>query len=184
MNGRKSHAPVLIFTYGNPSRGDDALGPAMYDLLEKYKHETSKLDGVDLLTDYQLQIEHAVDLEHRELVIFVDACVSSPGPFGFHELQAERDESYTTHAMSPAAVLDVFRQINHCDPPLAYLLKIRGYEFELGQDISEQAKENLQQAFEFITNTISNDTGWHYSLSRYFTEIETDGNGSRNRAVF
>jgi len=189
MNDRKSHAPVLIFTYGNPSRGDDALGPAMYDLLEKYKRESgkpenNKLCGVDLLTDYQLQIEHAVDLEHRQSVIFVDACVSSARPYDFHEIRAERDESYTTHAMSPASVLDVFRQINHCDPPVAYLLTIRGYEFELGQGISEQARVNLQQAFDFIINTISNDAGWHYALSRYFTENETDGNGSRIRAVF
>ena len=177
MNDRESHAPVLIFTYGNPSRGDDALGPAMYDLLEKYKRETSKLDGVDLLTDYQLQIEHAVDLEHRQLVIFVDACVSSPRPYDFHELRAVMDESYTTHAMSPASVLHVFRQINQRDPPLGYLLKIRGYKFELGQDISEQAKVNLQRAFKFITNTISNDVEWHYALCRHFTEIETDGIG-------
>lgn len=189
MNDKKRHAPVLIFTYGNPSRGDDVLGPAMYDLLEKYKHETGKLQsnkrcGVDLLTDYQLQIEHAVDLEHRQLVIFVDACVSSTGPYDFHEIRAERDESYTTHAMSPASVLDVFRQINHCAPPSAYLLTIRGYKFELGQDISEQAKENLQQAFEFITNIISNDAGWHYALNRYFTEVETDGDESRIGAVF
>lgn len=150
MSYPESHAPVLIFTYGNPSRGDDALGPALYDLLEKYKQETNKLDNVDLLTDYQLQIEHAVDLEHRRLVIFVDASVSTPAPYGFHELKAERDESYTTHALKPAAVLEVFRQICHCDPPLTFMLAIRGYEFELGQDISEQARVNLQQAFEFI----------------------------------
>ena len=134
----------------------------MYDLLEKYKQESNKLrdnklGGVDLLTDYQLQIEHAVDLEHRQLVIFVDASVSSPEPYGYQELQAERDESYTTHAMSPAAVLDVYRQISHCDPPQTFLLAIRGYEFELGQDISEQARVNLQHAFEFITKTVSKD---------------------------
>ncbi len=63
MDSRQSPAPVLIFTYGNPSRGDDALGPAMFDLLEKHKQETADFDGVDLLTDFQLQIEHAVDLE-------------------------------------------------------------------------------------------------------------------------
>ena len=51
--------PILIFTYGNPSRGDDALGPAMFDLLEKHKRETGELDRVELLTDFQLQIEHA-----------------------------------------------------------------------------------------------------------------------------
>jgi hydrogenase maturation protease len=159
MSDRESHAPVLIFTYGNPSRGDDALGPAMHDLLEKYQQETGKLDQVELLTDYQLQIEHAVDLEHRQLVIFVDASVSAPEPYGFHELRAERDQSYTTHAMSPVAVLEVFRQISHCDPPTTFLLAIRGYEFELGQDISEQAGVNLQQAFDFISKTVSNHAG-------------------------
>ncbi len=54
------------------------------------------------------------------MVIFVDASVSAPEPYDFHELQAERDESYTTHAMSPAAVLDdvksviVIRQRRSC----------------------------------------------------------------------
>ena len=155
MSDPESQAPVLVFTYGNPSRGDDALGPAMYDLLEEYQHETGKLEQVDLLTDFQLQIEHAVDLEQRKLVIFVDAGVSSPEPYGFDELQAERDESYTTHAMSPVAVLDVFRQINRCDPPLTFLLTIRAYEFGLGQTISEQADKNLQQAFEFIAGYLA-----------------------------
>ena len=60
--------PNLIFTWGNPSRGDDALGPAMYDLLQN-----EDISGVDLLTDFQLQIEHAIDLEGRERVLFVDA---------------------------------------------------------------------------------------------------------------
>ena len=66
MNGQV--APILIFTYGNPSRGDDALGPAMYDLLVKHQRETSELGRVELLTDFQLQIEHAVDLQGRESV--------------------------------------------------------------------------------------------------------------------
>ena len=72
MNSRSSPAPVLIFTYGNPSRGDDALGPFMFDMLEAYKQETGQLDDVDLLTDFQLQIEHAVDLENRRHILFVE----------------------------------------------------------------------------------------------------------------
>ena len=53
MNGEATIAPVLVLTYGNPSRGDDALGTAMFDLLEE-----NPPDNVDLLTDFQLQIEH------------------------------------------------------------------------------------------------------------------------------
>ncbi|NOQ87289.1 MAG: hydrogenase maturation protease [Gammaproteobacteria bacterium] len=151
-------SPILIFAYGNPSRGDDALGPAMFDLLEKNKQEISELDRVDLLIDYQLQIEHAVDLEQRECVLFVDAGVSASAPYEFHQLQAERDSSYTTHAMSPVAVLDVYQQINQHQPPPSYLLSIRGYQFGLGQALSEQAKINLQQSYEFIETLLATDT--------------------------
>ena len=152
-----STAPVLIFAYGNPSRGDDALGPAMFELLEKNKDETSELDNVDLLIDYQLQIEHAIDLEQRDCVLFIDASVSAAAPYEFHRLQAERDSSYTTHAMSPAAVLDVYQHINQRKPPFSYMLTIRGYEFGLGQSISEPAKVNLQQSYEFIKKLLATD---------------------------
>ena len=150
MNGRQSPAPVLIFTYGNPSRGDDALGPVMFDLLEKHKQETADLDDVDLLTDFQLQIEHAVDLENRRHILFIDASVSGTAPFELQTLQAERDDSFTTHAMSPAAVLSVYQQINKCAPPPASLLTIRGYEFGLGLPMSKAARENLQQAYKYV----------------------------------
>jgi len=143
-------APNLIFTYGNPSRGDDALGPAMFEMLEKHKLENRGLHEVDLLTDFQLQIEHAVDLEDRQTVLFVDAGISCSEPFEFQELRAERDDSFTTHAMSPASVLAVYQQINQCEPPPAYLLTIRAYEFGLGRPISVQAKANLQKAYRYI----------------------------------
>jgi len=152
-----STASILIFSYGNPSRGDDALGPAMFELLEKKKDESSELDNIDLLTDYQLQIEHAVDLEQRECILFVDASVSASAPYAFQPLQAERDNSYTTHAMSPVAVLDVYRQINQCEPPLSYMLAIRGYEFELGQVMSRQAKMNLQSGYNFVKRLLATD---------------------------
>ena len=143
----ESPAPVLIFTYGNPSRGDDALGPALYDLLEEHKQKNGGLADVEVLTDFQLQIEHAVDLEQRQTVFFVDASVSGAEPFEITKLEPERDDSFTTHAMSPASVLAVYKQVNGCEPPPAYLLTIRAYEFGLGLDMSEQAKSNLQQAY-------------------------------------
>lgn len=155
-------APILVFTYGNPSRGDDALGPEMFDLLEQYQQKTDDLKNVELLTDYQLQIEHAVDLEHRECVLFIDASVSASPAFDFQQLQAEQDESYTTHAMNPAAVLAVYQQVNKQDHPPAYMLTIRGYDFELGEGMTEQAENNLQQSFEFVKKLLKTDVeNWH-----------------------
>ena len=162
MNTQIKPAPILVFTYGNPSRGDDALGPAMYDLLEKHKKETDDMGNVELLTDYQLQIEHAVDLEQRECVLFVDASVSASPPYDFQQLIAEQDESYTTHAMNPAAVLSVYQQVNKQEHPPSFMLTIRGYEFDLGEGMTEQATLNLLQRFEFVKKLLKTSIEkWH-----------------------
>jgi hydrogenase maturation protease len=152
MNGSAppGPAPVLILTWGNPSRGDDALGPALYDLLEEHQRKTGELADVEVFTDFQLQIEHAVDLEDRQTILFVDAGISCAEPYEITKLQAVRDDSFTTHAMSPASVLAVYKQVNRCEPPPAYLLTIRAYEFGLGLEMSDRARANLQKAFEHI----------------------------------
>ena len=87
---RQPANPDLIFTWGNPSRGDDALGPALYELLQQ-----ENLSGVDVLTDFQLQIEHSIDLEGRKRVLFVDASTSAEAPFELSRVQPEQDASYT-----------------------------------------------------------------------------------------
>lgn len=143
--------PELVFTWGNPSRGDDGLGPAVYDLLLQ-----EGLQGVDLLTDYQLQIEHSCDLEGRSRVLFVDASTSASAPFEFIRLQPEQDSSYTTHAMSPESLLSVYQQVYHCAPPPAWLLSIRGYDFGLGQPLSAQANSNLLAAYAHIKTLLGN----------------------------
>jgi len=141
--------PDLIFTWGNPSRGDDALGPALYELLLQ-----EDLDGVELLTDFQLQIEHSIDLVGRERVLFVDASTSAAAPFECVRLQPEQDASYTTHAMSPQALLSVYRQVNGHAPPPAWLLSIRGYAFGLGRPLSAAANEHLLVAFNHVKRLI------------------------------
>ena len=132
--------PILIFGYGNLSRGDDALGPLLLEHIET----TADLNEIELLTDFQLQIEHALDLENRQLVLFIDASVSSETAYSFIQLQAAKDKSYTTHAMSPAAVLQVYQSIKKQPPPPCFLLSIQGLSFELGEGISPQAQQNLQ----------------------------------------
>lgn len=158
VSSAQQHAAILVFVYGNPSRGDDALGPAVFDLLAKHRQEGDKLKAFDLLIDFQLQIEHAVDLERRKAVIFIDASVSCTAPYEFHQLQPVRDDSYTTHAMTPGSVLAVYQQINKQSPPPAYLLTIRGYEFGLGQEMTQQAKMNLQQSYAFINKLLLTDS--------------------------
>ena len=135
---------LLILGYGNPSRGDDALGPLLLERLE-----TEGVSGIECLTDFQLQVEHALDLEGRELALFIDAHLSCKPPYQFTLLQPEIDRSYTTHAMSPAAVLRVYQQINHRPPPPSFMLSVRGERFELGEGLSLSAQANLEAALQF-----------------------------------
>jgi len=143
--------PVLIFGYGNLSRGDDALGPLLLEHIEN----NFASDAIEILTDFQLQIEHALDLEDRELVLFVDASVSNQSAFNFSKLQAAKDKSYTTHAMSPTALLHVYQNIKKQSPPPCFLLSIQGVSFELGEDLSKKAEVNLQLAIQFTQQLLN-----------------------------
>ena len=143
--------PVLIFGYGNLSRGDDALGPL---LLEGIRDKVDT-DCIEILTDFQLQIEHTLDLENRKLVLFIDASVSYKTAFNFFQLKASKDNSYTTHAMSPSAILQVYQSIKKQSPPPCFLLSIQGINFELGEPLSLLAEDNLQCAVQFAEQLLN-----------------------------
>lgn len=133
---------LVVFGYGNPGRGDDALGPA---LLERAAG-APRACAVETVEDFQLQIEHALDLEDCDLALFLDASVNAPAPYRFRRLVPAADASYTSHAMSPAAVLHVFEQIRGRPAPPAFVLAVRGYAFDLGASLSAGARENLDRA--------------------------------------
>jgi len=140
-------APVLVFGWGNASRGDDALGPLF---IERLRSALGSSADVEYLDDYQLQVEHALDLAGRERVLFVDASLDCHAPFEVMPLRAARDGSFTSHAMSPQAVMQVFRDLHDgADPPPCALLAIRGERFELGQPPSPGAMAGLAAALQW-----------------------------------
>jgi hydrogenase maturation protease len=142
-------APLLVMAVGNPSRGDDALGPSFIERAETALAQEIAAGAVELLTDFQLQIEHALDLMGRRRVVFVDASVTAPAPFAFARVLPERDATAASHAMSPAAVLDAHRRA-FGEPPPAWVLGIRGERFELGEALSSAAREHLEAAVRFF----------------------------------
>lgn len=139
-----SLAPWLVLAVGNPARGDDALGPL---LLDRLREQGLGDDGeVELLTDFQLQVEHALDLRGRRGVLFVDA--AHPGVVQgavLARVPADAAPSAATHAMRPGAVLRVAEQLDGHAPP-AWLLAIEGASFELGEAPSAGGLQNLGRA--------------------------------------
>ncbi len=138
-------AKLLLFGYGNPGRGDDALGPELIARIAQLQ-----LAGVECQTDMQLQVEHVTDLDGCGRVLFVDADMSAAEPFVLSEISAARDDSYTSHAMSPSALLHAYRQVYRKDAPHAFLLRIRGYDFGLGNPLTDQAAVNLEAAVRLV----------------------------------
>ena len=141
----KRPAPRLIIGIGNPSRGDDALGP---HLIERLAGQVGP--DVELLTDFQLQVEYVLDLAGRQEVVIADAAASGPAPFRFEPVAAAEDTAFTTHSLSPAALLAAYHRHYDAPPPPCHVLAIRGYGFELGQPLSAQAKANLEAAVCFL----------------------------------
>jgi hydrogenase maturation protease len=102
--------------------------------------------GVELLVDYQLQPEHALDLVGRDEVLFVDASTSGEAPFEVFELASGPKVAVSTHHLSPGGLLAVYERVTGLPAPRARLLAIRGYEFGLGEALSERARRNLEAA--------------------------------------
>jgi hydrogenase maturation protease len=134
--------PVLVLAVGNPSRGDDAIGPALAARLEE-----SRPEDVEVLNEFQLQVENALDLVGRERVVFVDAGTGTPAPFELRRVEAAAEFLHTSHALSPAAVLATYRRVTGTEPPEAWLLCVRGESFELGEPLSPAATSNLESAW-------------------------------------
>ena len=133
--------PTLVIGYGNPSRGDDALGPLLLEALAP-----AAGPGVEMLTDFQLQIEHVLDIAGRARVVFVDATQAGEAPFHLSPVTAQAVPVLSTHALSPGALLAVYRNHFGADPPPCMLLAIRGYSFALGDALTAGARHNLHAA--------------------------------------
>ena len=139
-------APLLVFGWGNPSRGDDALGPLLVEQLADRAQAQLPAGRLECLTDFQLQVEHALDLVGREGVLFVDAAIGLQTPFAVSTVVPAPVAGFTTHALAPEALLQVYRDLERTEPPPCTLLAIRAHRFELGEAPGERALADLALA--------------------------------------
>lgn len=155
-------APLVVFAVGNPSRGDDAIGPVICGRLAKWLENENLADQVELIEDFQLNIEHALDLQGRELALFIDAGENTPAPFIFAKIYPSTATGHTTHALSPEAVLQVYRQMESKEPPPSFVLCVRGEGFELGAELTPAALSGIDAAMPLLERLVRKPTltGW------------------------
>lgn len=136
----------LIYGIGNAGREDDGLGWAFIDRLEGYAHKPRAC----LRRTYQLNLEDADLISRYARVLFVDA-TKDPAVESFAVSRPEPmlDFSFTSHAMSVPTILATARQCFERVPD-AYLLAIRGYQWELRQGLTRAAERNLDSALRVL----------------------------------
>ena len=150
---------ILIQAIGNPSRGDDALGPLLLDSLLPLlpsRQGSVIMGSADLEAEwvYQLQVEQAEQWSHFDIVIVVDAHLSLTAPFQWSELswapEAAHELGISSHQVSPLTVLG----LNHLyfqQHPQVFQLALRAESFELGSDLSSVARGALAAGLRHLT---------------------------------
>jgi len=138
---------VLIFGIGNPGRGDDGLGPALIERLQKKIADTYPGAFPVCVCEirYQLNVEDAYAIKDHDLIIFADASTTGDSTAGLSEVFPSDTIAFTTHRLSPASVLALCHEI-FGQTPKAYILSIRGHQWDVGEGLSARAEENLEQA--------------------------------------
>lgn len=143
IHSRQPH--ILVLGYGNPGRQDDGLGPAAALHLA-----TLRWPHLVAFDTYQLNIEDAMDVAAHEIVWFVDAAKTGAQPFAVRELAPASTIEFTSHILSPEALLAITRDF-YGKTPQAFMLAIRGYEFEFIEALTPGAMNNLKAALTMLT---------------------------------
>lgn len=129
MNGK-----LVIIGYGNPVRGDDALG---WEIAQRLQAELNHPD-VKIIAAHQLMPEHVEDVSSAELVIFVDAAEEgTPGEMQVSKvvLDPALPPSFTHH-ISPVLLLSYSRAL-FGNSPRGWLITVPGICFDCVEALTE-----------------------------------------------
>ena len=141
---------TIMIGYGNPGRQDDGLGPAFIDAFQNIHHA-----NLALQSNYQLTVEDALELNKYEQVIFIDACIDKHEPFSLEEITETNNTGFGSHSLSPQGLIQLTNTL-YQHYPKAYILAIKGYEFDLFEEkLSDLANTNLHQAIEYLASQLN-----------------------------
>ena len=138
---------MLLIGYGNLGRGDDGLGPAFTDRIERLG-----LQSLDIDTDYQLTVDHALAVAGASRVVFADALIGAATPFTFEPIAAGANADLGSHSLSPVSVLSLAATL-YGKWPEAWILGISGHDFgAVKEGLSAVALGNLDLAEAFFVD--------------------------------
>ena len=158
---RSADTALTVFAWGNTCRGDDAIGPLLAERLR-----TRERKGLRVIEDHQLNIEHVTDLEHDGAALFIDASVEIDAGFRLERIGPSKSGNFSTHAISPQALLNVFEQTMQEPAPQAWLLHVAARNFALGAEPGETANRAIEAAGDFLDSVFGDDpASWRDCLA-------------------
>ena len=144
-SGEPNHTDLLVIGYGNTLRGDDSIGPRVAEAIEKLN-----LCGVSALSRTLLTPELSATIAEAKRVVFVDASVEGKTEVELRKLSPAQSSQVLGHSANPGTLLAIARDVfGHA--PEAWILAIPAANMEVGEHLSELARQGMNVAIEKIT---------------------------------
>ena len=140
--------------YGNDLRSDDAIGPLVAEAVEAWG-----MPNVEAIALHQLTPELADTLQKCDGAIFIDACIL-PELKQVQVQAIEPAESTTTaigHTSDPQSLLALTKAL-YGHFPLAWMVIVPAANFELGETLSDVAKQGIADALKEIDSLLRSQT--------------------------
>lgn len=138
---------TLVIGFGNPLRGDDAVGPSVARAAEIERSDVS------VLTPHQLLPELAPDISAADVVVFIDAATDLPAGAVRCQMVAPSSSPRLDHMLSPAALVGLgLAAFDRA--PQAWLVEIGAESFELGHALTPRVASAVPRAAELVRTLI------------------------------
>ena len=142
----KTGPTVVVIGYGNPQRGDDAIGQAVVSQVQALN-----LPEIEACTVTQLTPELASKLAAADCAIFVDACKLASADVRVKPITACGSEPSGSvvpasgHSCDPCSLLALASSAyGHC--PQAWWVEVPATDFTAGNALSAVAEQGVTQA--------------------------------------
>lgn len=136
---------LTVFAWGNISRGDDAIGPMLAEVLRNIAPPR-----LHVVEDHQLNVEHVIDLDAGALALFIDASVAIREGCVLQRIGPVNDGNFSTHSISPQALLNVYQETVGKPAPDAWLLHVAARDFKLGGTMGTTAAKAVDEAAQML----------------------------------
>jgi len=139
---------ILVIGYGNPLRGDDGVGWAVTERLERAPE-------VDVVTTQMLVPELAERISAARAVIFVDARVGAvEGAVQCASIRGRADRCSLGHVASPEGLLGLAETLSG-RRPRAFVVTVTVASFHFHHGLSARALKAVPETVQTVTQLIA-----------------------------